>query len=90
MTKAVIYFFILALLFSCQTSKKDEIDDSLGKKIESNGINVTTIIIKENTFQKQIISNGKIEVFQKSEVHFKIHTLLFIKKGRVLKTRIYT
>ncbi|MFV0247970.1 MAG: efflux RND transporter periplasmic adaptor subunit [Tenacibaculum sp.] len=71
----ILFLFIFISFSSCnQNSKKDKnnfIDINSPKQVSK--IEVTCVSITANTFQRQIVSNGKIEARQKSDLHFKIN-----------------
>ncbi len=72
--KRVLYFFVASVFFttiSCKQTTEDLKEENQHKKIKSQGINVTTALIKPVVFQKEIIANGKVEAKQKSVLHFK-------------------
>ena len=91
----VIYFFSLLLVIACDNEKTIDSTNEYNtdSKIESNGITVTTYIIENQMFQKQIIANGVVSAFQKSEIRFKTNECIAsikvkngqkVSKGQVL------
>lgn len=64
--------FICFLLFNCQSKDTLEEDKNDIINTTTTPIKVNIQTIKERPFNKQIISNGKIEALQKSELRFKI------------------
>ena len=86
MKKNLIFFFIIISFCCCNTSNKDETDNGVLKSvIQNNSPQVSYTIIKFQSFKKQIISNGKIEALQKSELRFKTNERLLsikVKNGQ--------
>lgn len=68
--KPFAILFAILVICSCQQTNQKIREDSLAKKVGSDGVNVLTTVITENTFQQQLIANGKIEAIQKSELRF--------------------
>lgn len=77
---------ICLIIFSCNTiDSKDQAKEQSPTEIVSEGVNVNTLTITPELFQKQIISNGVIEAMQKSELHFNTNERLVkinIKNGQ--------
>lgn len=91
----IVYFLIAGSFFleSCTKSKVAE-ETTIEKKVyvaEKN--EVETMVLKKESFQKELVSNGKIVASQKNNVQFEVSDKLdylyvkngdFVRKGQVL------
>jgi len=63
---------LLFLIVSCVDEKPTEpTHEPANSSVSSSGISVTTKVIEQTEFQKQIIANGVVEALQKTEIRFK-------------------
>lgn len=71
MKKSILYGFLLIFL-SCQNTNQssDERTNNLLTDQVKDGVAVNISVIKDSIFQSQLISNGKIEAIQKTELRF--------------------
>jgi RND family efflux transporter MFP subunit len=95
---SAFYFSIcLLLLIGCKQSveKTEENADEPNKKSTSSGIAVNTSLVRQETFNKQILANGLVEAKNKADIRFKIaervaHIYVkngeFIPKGKPIAT----
>ncbi len=68
-----ILFLLILVLCSCNT-KETNVSQEQEKEIkitENEGVSVSTVVVEEQVFQKQIIANGTIEALKKTELRFK-------------------
>lgn len=77
---------LFLLLFSCNTStnKKEE----TGNAPTTHNLNVDVKVLDGTLFNKQILSNGKVEAKQRSDLRFKVSDeliKLFVYNGEVVK-----
>jgi len=94
--KIKLLIILLVILFSCETQKKEGFSNEESKaKIEVNLAQVKVKVLKPDKFTKQIISNGKVEAIDKSELHFKTNNQInsikvkngqSVTKGQILAT----
>ena len=71
----ILSFFILIILINCSnknSSKKDNNSHVLNSNQKNNLIPVSTLVISDNNFFKQIIINGKVESKEKINLHCKM------------------
>lgn len=92
--KRILLIIILAVIYSCGTSKKDTNSENIGKikqRIKENFVD--TIILKKSKFNKQISCNGKLRAIAKSDLIFssagiikdiKAYNGTEVKKGTLL------
>ena len=90
----VLFFLIITVLFSCKNKNQEEspvVHDALPE--EKN--RVETIILQQQNFTREIISNGKLAAIQKAELYFEIQGIIKminvkngqpVPKGLVLAT----
>ena len=69
MNRFVVYVFVLFLFSNC---KKDNpfINEEAANQNTSTVLNVNVQIVNDQKFNKQLITNGKVEAQQKSELRF--------------------
>ncbi|WGH74116.1 biotin/lipoyl-binding protein [Tenacibaculum tangerinum] len=88
----VILLFFVVLLVSCQNEKKPSEEESQ-TTVSTEGVYVTVLPINTDTFNQQLIVNGKIHAIQKAELRFKTSNQLAtvnvrngekVKHGRVI------
>jgi RND family efflux transporter MFP subunit len=91
--KKLIPYCLIVILLSCNSEKPVNQDGNLTSTDRSIVKKVNAIFPKSETFQQQIISNGKIEALQKSELRFKSGDRIvrinvkngdFVVKGKLL------
>lgn len=78
----ILYMWVILCFFSCEMSNKESIpvEDETQSNVLNAGVAVEAFIIKNQTFNKQIISNGKIEAVNKAGLRFNTsNRLLSIK-----------
>ena len=94
---AFYFSMCLLLLIGCKQSveKMAENADEPEKKSPSAGIAVNTSLVRQETFNKQILANGLVEAKNKADIRFKIaervaHIYVkngeFIPKGKPIAT----
>jgi len=94
---AFYFSMCLLLLIGCKQSveKTEENADEPNKKSTSSGIAVNTSLVRQETFNKQILANGLVEAKNKADIRFKIaervaHIYVkngeFIPKGKPIAT----
>lgn len=80
-----IYYYILIVLFvSCTNNNVNTDNNKLAAKSAKEFQIVDVIIIKPQTFYKQIITNGKLSSIQKADLKFRVSGTLkgiFVKNG---------
>lgn len=84
--KKLLYIIVaFTVFFSCKQEKQKIKEDKLLNKATSTGLKVTTTLINNTSFNKQLVANGIIEATQKSELRFKINEQLVsisVKNGQ--------
>ena len=98
MYKSITYSIFIVLIFnsiSCnfQQGKASDNADKKGYEEEKNIVNI--IVLKKTTFNKELVSNGKLKALQKSDLSFETGEKLtklnikngsWVKKGSVIAT----
>jgi len=80
----LMFLAFMGITFSCNTKTPEALSSTFSDE-ESGLIKVNTLVIAESTFQKQIVSNGKIEANQKGELRFKTSNQIakiYVKNGQ--------
>lgn len=85
LNKLSLFMIIITLFSSCIDRQEEKIKNDETQQAKSFEMNISIKVIENKSFQKQIISNGKIEASKKSEVRFKTSeriTSIKIKNGQ--------
>ncbi len=89
--KNLLYLLLVSCFFiACNTGQNSQSKEEENSELKPSGkaLPVTVTVVNQSVFDKQILSNGKIEALQKSELRFKtterIHTI-YVKNGQPVK-----
>jgi len=88
MHKIIIILIFLSFFISCKTETTTQKQPTTNTKAVSKGINIKTEIIKPQTFNTQLISNGIIENKAKADLRFKTVeriAKIYVKNGQRVK-----
>ena len=89
--KALVIICLLFTLFSCKQEQAKAEEESIEKKQylpEKNEVDV--MVLKQETFKKEIVSNGKLVALQKNQLKFDVSEnleRLLVKNGDYVKKR---
>lgn len=89
------YILIFIFILSCKDFSHQDNRNISREDISSRGVNVDAIVLDNDVFNAQLISNGKVEASKKSNLRFKINERISsirvknsqkVSKGQVLAT----